>query len=111
MLSNACADAHPGGPPLGMEVPNRPVLSTECAPRPAYARRVRTDVAQVAAIMDYGADWLTALQATQLPRDPERQQLGAANAIGGQGAIPEAGEAQGVGGLALREVEFGHREC
>ena len=32
----------------------------------------------------------------------------AMNAIGGQRAIPEAGEHQSIGGLALREVEFGH---
>ncbi len=36
-------------------------------------------------------------------------ELVAVNAIGREGAIPEAGEHQGVGGLALREVEFGHR--
>ena len=35
-------------------------------------------------------------------------QLVAVNAIGGQGAIPEAGEHQCVGGLALREFEIGH---
>ena len=35
-------------------------------------------------------------------------QLVAMDAIGGQGAIPEAGEHQRVGGLALREVEVGH---
>jgi len=32
----------------------------------------------------------------------------AMNAIGGQGAIPEAGEHERVGCLALREVEVGH---
>jgi hypothetical protein len=32
----------------------------------------------------------------------------AVNAIGGQGAIPEAGEHECVGGLAWREVEVGH---
>ncbi len=35
-------------------------------------------------------------------------ELVAVNTIGGQRAIPEAGEHQGVGGLALREIEFGH---
>ena len=30
------------------------------------------------------------------------------NAIGRQRAIPESGKHQGIGGLALREVEFGH---
>ena len=35
-------------------------------------------------------------------------QLVAMDAVGGQGAIPEAGEHQRVGGLALREIEFGH---
>jgi hypothetical protein len=34
----------------------------------------------------------------------------AMDAIGGQGAIPEAGEHERVGGLALREVEVGHGE-
>ena len=35
-------------------------------------------------------------------------QLIAMDAIGGQSAIPEAGEHERVGRLALREVEFGH---
>jgi len=35
-------------------------------------------------------------------------ELVAMNSIGGQRAVPEAGEHQGVGGLALREIEFGH---
>ena len=35
-------------------------------------------------------------------------QLVAMDAVGGQGTIPEAGEHQRVGGLALREIEFGH---
>ena len=37
-------------------------------------------------------------------------ELVAMHAIGGQGAIPEAGEHERVGGLALREVEVGHGE-
>jgi hypothetical protein len=37
-------------------------------------------------------------------------QLMAMNAIGGQGAIPEAGEHERIGRLALGRVEFGH-EC
>ena len=35
-------------------------------------------------------------------------ELIAVNAIGGQGAIPEAGEHERVGRLAVREVEVGH---
>jgi len=35
-------------------------------------------------------------------------ELVAVDAVGGQGAIPEAGEHERVGGLALREVEVGH---
>ena len=37
-------------------------------------------------------------------------ELVAVDAIGGQSAIPEAGEHERVGGLALREVEVGHGE-
>ena len=37
-------------------------------------------------------------------------QVIAVHAIRGQGAIPEAGEHESVGRLALREVEFGHGE-
>jgi hypothetical protein len=36
-------------------------------------------------------------------------ELVANDAIGGQGAIPEAGEHERIGRLALREIEFGHR--
>ena len=36
------------------------------------------------------------------------RQMIAMNSIGGEGAVPEAGEHLRVGGLALREVEFGH---
>jgi hypothetical protein len=35
-------------------------------------------------------------------------ELIAMNTIGRQGAIPEAGEHEGVGSLALGRVEFGH---
>jgi len=35
-------------------------------------------------------------------------QLIAVDAISGQGTIPEAGEHEGIGRLALWEVEFGH---
>jgi hypothetical protein len=35
-------------------------------------------------------------------------QLVAMNPIGGQGAIPEAGQHERVGRLALWEIEFGH---
>ncbi len=35
-------------------------------------------------------------------------ELVAMDAIGGQGAVPEAGEHQRIGRLALRRVEFGH---
>jgi hypothetical protein len=36
--------------------------------------------------------------------------LVAMHAIGGQGAIPEAGEHERIGRLALRRVGFGHDE-
>jgi hypothetical protein len=35
-------------------------------------------------------------------------ELVAVNAVGGQGAIPEAGEHERVRGLALGRIEFGH---
>ena len=33
------------------------------------------------------------------------------NLIAGQSAVPEAGEHERVGGLALGKIEFGHRDC
>ena len=35
----------------------------------------------------------------------------AVNTIGRKRTIPEAGEHQSIGGLALREIEFGHGNC
>jgi len=37
-------------------------------------------------------------------------ELVAVDAVGGQGAIPETGEHQRVGSLALGEIEVGHGE-
>ena len=37
-------------------------------------------------------------------------QLITMDAIGGEGTIPEAGEHESIGRLALREVEVGHGE-
>jgi hypothetical protein len=86
---------------------------------PAVVSALEVLAVEATAVQGHAAVWagiaegegLSGAVAADYQGDLEQRrfvQLIAMNAIGGQRAIPEVGEHQRVGGLALREVEVGH---